>query len=93
MAKNLYIDFLDDTQIYHLAEGFWKRFFDRYSKIIDSDYQQYLNKRFANGRKFYNGNPIFDAYFPKLNKAVRVIQEEPENKEIEIGAWIKNLES
>lgn len=34
----------------------------------------------------------FDAYFPKLHKAVRIIQEEPEPGVPDMGAWTDELE-
>jgi hypothetical protein len=51
-----------------------------------------LNTNFANGTAFFDGNPIFQALFEKENKAIRIIQEEPESHEVEISAWLNQIE-
>ncbi len=57
-----------------------------------SEYIEWLNTTYCNGKKFYNGNPIFNGLFKEKNKAVRIIQEEPENEDISISAWIDKIE-
>jgi len=52
----------------------------------------YLTTKFANGTDFANGNPMVNYYYQKLDKAIRIIQEEPDDKNTDIAAWIDNFE-
>ncbi|MCB0558605.1 MAG: hypothetical protein KDD09_06660 [Phaeodactylibacter sp.] len=55
-------------------------------------FQPYLNPYDGAGKKEYDANPIFDAYFPTLQKAVRIIQDTPEEGAPDITAWINYFE-
>ncbi|MCB0550777.1 MAG: hypothetical protein KDD19_24620 [Phaeodactylibacter sp.] len=52
----------------------------------------YINHFDSKGRKEYDANPIFDAFFPSLYKAVRIIQEEPEAGAPDIAAWMDSID-
>ncbi|MCB0594774.1 MAG: hypothetical protein H6557_13900 [Lewinellaceae bacterium] len=39
-----------------------------------------------------SANPIFDAFFPSLHKAVRIIQDEPEAGAPDIATWMDTIE-
>ena len=45
----------------------------------------------VNGVALQDGNPIFQAYFPELKKAVRIIQEEP-LLPADFGSWVNVTE-
>ncbi len=90
----LYKDFLHDKKIYKLNEGFWTKKLKRMVKDVcttgsaSKGFQKWLKTSFSNNEKFYDANPIFNALCETQNKAIRIIQEEPEVDNIEISAWI-----
>lgn len=45
----------------------------------------------VNGVALQDGNPIYQAYFPELKKAVRIIQEEP-LLPADFGSWVNVTE-
>jgi hypothetical protein len=45
----------------------------------------------VNGVALHDGNPIYQAYFPELKKAVRIIQEEP-LLPADFGSWVNVAE-
>ncbi|MCO6478804.1 MAG: hypothetical protein J5I94_19375, partial [Phaeodactylibacter sp.] len=55
-------------------------------------FEHYLNPYDGAGQKEYDANPIFNAYFPALQKAVRIIQDTPEEGAPDITAWINYFE-
>lgn len=40
----------------------------------------------------FSANPIFDALFPSLRRAVRIIQDEPEAGTPDIAAWMDTIQ-
>jgi len=74
----LYPAFLADHRIYHLVEGYWKRLFDQVLADTGLRYRRFYNQRTGSGRRLYDANPIFDAYFPGRHKLVRILQYLPE---------------
>jgi len=90
MAKLLYHNFLNDKKIYNLAVAYWQRYFDLL--LGKNNYQAYLTTGFVNGQKFYDGNPMFTALLTNSDRAVRIVQEEAEADELEIGAWLDRVE-
>lgn len=91
MAQVLYANFLENKKIYNLAQGSWRRFFASLLKKKGYSFEPYLNDR-VNGKKEYDGNPIFNAYIPELKRAVRIIQVSPEEEGDNISAWIDDIE-
>lgn len=90
--KFLFTAFLADKKVFNLAEAYWRRLVSAVAEEAEVDFYSYLNHYDAQGRKEYDPNPIFDAYFPRLRKAVRIIQEEPEPGAPDIGAWVDEIE-
>ena len=88
-SKHLYRNFLNDRRVYNLNRGYWRRIL---SKLGDNISIPFYKEYFANGTAFYDGNPIISAYIPELKKSIRIIQEEPECEEIELGAWTEATE-
>jgi len=82
----LFRNFLTDKRVYHLNQTFWKK---EIQKALGKDYltlKPWVNDTFNNGRPFYDGNPIFSARLSS-NKALRIVQEEPESPTVEFGFW------
>jgi hypothetical protein len=77
MDTILYPDFLEDISSYQAASEFWQAKLDPLFRELGLNKQNYLNTKMFNGVALNDGNPIYQAYFPELKKAVRIIQEEP----------------
>lgn len=92
MATLLYPSFLDNKRVYNLNQAYWRRLLSDLIKDTDLSFQPYLNTISANGNKEYDGNPIFNAYFPTLNKAIRVIQDTPEEGAADLSTWMDQIE-
>lgn len=94
MKRYLFYNFLKEKLIYQSCRDYWEiklsELFIR-NRIIGA--KPYLNTTFGNGTDFLNGNPIVNYYFPKTGKAIRIIQEEPNPKDLEIAAWIDKFET
>jgi hypothetical protein len=91
MVKVLHPQFLEGRQQYAAAEQYWKDLFDQLAEERGYSYRPYINNNFGDGTPMMDGNPIFSAYSPKLNRAVRVIQHEPEDKDA-IVSWTNDTE-
>lgn len=92
MSKYLYASFLDSKRIYNLAQAWWGRLLTDLVAERKLEFRPYLNPQPASGRKEYDGNPICNAYFPNLDKAVRIIQEAPEEEPASLSAWLDTVE-
>lgn len=78
---------------YDQAVSYWQELFRDLLAETNLTYTSYLNTITVDGTSLRDGNPIFDAYFPGLQKAIRIIQEEPDaENEPEIGAWLQETE-
>jgi len=89
MVHHLFETFLDDNQIYKLNMTYWQESIQNICYYPSQKLKPYLNPNFANGTPCFDGNPIFNAIFEQPNKAVRIIQEEPESEKVEITAWLE----
>ncbi len=87
---HLFKNFLEDEQVYHNNVVYWK---DILRKIIKDKSENYdwLEPQFINGENFFDGNPMVSLICRSLQKAIRIIQENPESGSIEIGAWVDNF--
>lgn len=81
----MYANFLEDKRIYRLAKAHWKRLFDRLVREYSLTCSSYINEA-----DDYDGNPIFSVFVPEKNRAIRIIQANPEEvgAEIAIKAWL-----
>jgi hypothetical protein len=77
MDTILYPDFLEDITSYQAVSDFWQVKLDPLFRELGLSKQNYLNTTMVNGVALQDGNPIYQAFFPELKKAVRIIQEEP----------------
>ena len=73
----LFEKFLENQSIYNLNIGYWITTIRKISGNIEGE--KYLNDKFNNGRPFFNGNPIYNIYYPSLDKAIRIVQDRPED--------------
>ena len=85
MNRIIYRDFLNDTRIYISARRFWHYLFA--DEIKKPNRKQYLGERFANGRLFYDGNPIFNLMNTETRNAIRIIQQDPYEYENHFTEW------
>jgi len=93
MVHYLFENFLDNRDVYIRNVDYWQKTVKAISYLKQSmPFSEYLNSKFANGTAFFDGNPIFQAVFEKENKAIRIIQEEPESHGVEISAWLNQIE-
>ena len=94
MKHHIFPNFLTNEQEYHICESYW----DTKIRYLLEEHGlaepvPYLNTTFANGKAQLNGNPIANYYIKHKDKAIRIIQEEPETEGLEISAWINKLET
>ena len=89
MVHHLFETFLEDNQIYQLNMTYWQESVQNICYYPSENLKTYLNPNFANGTFCFDGNPIFHAILEQQNKAIRIIQEEPESEEVEITAWLE----
>jgi hypothetical protein len=93
MQKYLFHNFLNDKLVYQICQLYWQtkmEYFFEINRIEDP--KPYLTTKFINGTDFANGNPMVNYFCLKLNKAIRIIQEEPNDKNTDIAAWIDDFE-
>jgi hypothetical protein len=91
MDTILYPDFLEDITSYQTASDFWQEKLDPLFRELGLSKQNYLNTTMVNGVTLQDGNPIYQAFFPELKKAVRIIQEEP-LLPADFGSWVNLTE-
>ena len=91
LVNHLFKNFLEDRQVYQNNVAYWK---DILSKIVKDKTENYywIESQFDNGEGFYDGNPMVILICQSPEKAIRIIQEEPENNSIEIGVWIDTFQ-
>lgn len=89
MGKILFANFLEDKRVYHLAYLFWKSFFQRLTSAVNLGFTTYLNTKGD-----CDGNPIFHAYLPDRQRALRIIQVDPSEtvEAIDIKAWVDQVQ-
>ena len=88
MVKHFFPNFLESTADYALAEGYWIDLWEQ----IDVD----LRRRNGWERPWFHplppslseGNPIFSAVSPTLNRGIRIIQSAPTEPSLEFVAYL-----
>jgi hypothetical protein len=92
MAIPLYPDFLENKNVYSLNVEHWSRLLHSVTDARRMSVEENtLTTTFNNGNYFFDGNPIFDAVVAN-RRAIRIIQQAPENDELNISAWIDQRE-
>lgn len=84
----LYAKFLERPKVYNLAEAYWARTARRLAGEAGLSLHRFYSTRYGNGEKRYDGNPLFDAYFPERHKLVRILQYLPEPGDLLISGWL-----
>ena len=92
MNKYLYKNFLDDKTIYKKNVAFWDSIIKCLLNPENQVFSEYIAASDGFGNDFYDGNPIYNFKIDNLNKGVRIIQEEPEERSIPFSAWIRETE-
>lgn len=87
----LHPHFLDSEESYAEAEQYWESLFDGIIRSMGWTHRPYMQNRFGDGTPMRDGNPIFNAYVPEVDRAVRIIQEAPEDIE-DIASWLNHTE-
>lgn len=87
----LFKNFLDDKRVYRLNQVFWKKQIQKAMGKAQAPFAPWVTASFANGKPFFDGNPIFSVRLSP-QKALRIVQEEPESKTVEFGYWTEKTE-
>jgi hypothetical protein len=89
----LYKTFLENKQTYRWNKTYWK---NEINKIFENDdfiLDNYVTDKFANGKLFYDGNPIYSAKLNKQEKSFRIIQENPDEFGDYYTSFINNIDN
>ncbi|MCU0390662.1 MAG: hypothetical protein MUE81_06055 [Thermoflexibacter sp.] len=81
--------FLIDHEVYDQNELFWEGII--LEIVGDLPHKIQWMNTLQNGEKWRMGNPMFTAYFPTLQRAVRIIQKDKKDtKSPSLRAWISD---
>jgi len=93
MKIHLYKNFLENKEIYKKNVKYWDNIIKNLLIPEKFDFAEYVSTNDGFGNDFFDGNPIYNFKIDRLNKCVRIIQEEPEtNNNILFSAWINEIE-
>lgn len=92
MNTYIFKDFLDNKEVYKKNVALWENIVNELLQPEKYDFGAYVATSDGFGNEFYDGNPIYNFKVDKLNKGVRIIQEEPEASSIQLSAWIEKAE-
>jgi hypothetical protein len=90
MVQHLFPRFLEDPAEYDQAEAYWRRLWDELARFAGQQREwrhPWLQTAYADGTPFRDGDPIFSAWCPSRKRGVRVIQNEPQEQELELDFW------
>lgn len=88
----IYKKFLDNRNIYKKNVSFWNNIITDLLNSEKFEFDEYVATSDGFGNEFYDGNPIYNFKIDKLNKGVRIIQQELEESVIQLSAWIEEAE-
>ncbi len=92
--KHLFPNFLSNKLEYQICKNYWKIKVEYLLKKHNiTNFVQYLNTKFVNGKEQFNGNPIVNYYVKSKNKALRIIQDKPETETVEFSAWTNKFQT
>ncbi len=92
MNKYLYNNFLEDKTVYKENVAFWDKIAKNLLQIGNYTFEEYIATDDGYGNVFYDGNPIYSFMIDSLNKAVKIVQEEPEESGNRFAAFINATE-
>jgi hypothetical protein len=96
MVQHLCERFLADAAEYEAAQARWRGLWDR---IIATEKPEaewkvpWFASKFADGTPMRDGNPIFSAVSPTLQRGVRILQHEPTSDQLELDYWLDTFGS
>ena len=94
MKHHLFPNFLADKFEYKICKNYWET---KIEYLLQKDNitnpVQYLNTKYANGKEQLTGNPIVNYYIKSKNKALRIVQTEPETDTVEFSAWTNKFQT
>ena len=82
----LFKSFLEDKKTYFECVKHWENLFKK--TFPNVAFQKYFKTTFVNGEDFFDGNPIYNLKLINSNKAIFIVQEEPESDSVYFKAWI-----
>ncbi|MBA4155819.1 hypothetical protein [Flavobacterium sp.] len=91
--KELFPNFINDTNVYNAAKIYWQTAFDKISKQVSDPWDEWFNNYYLNGQPIQNGNPILSKICKKNKRGLRVIQIPYEEGEVEMTAFIDCYEA
>jgi len=87
MKDSLYPDFLDNKATYQAAQAYWSGFFASLLELEGLSTSPYLDLA-----DDFDGNPVFAFQVPTLNRAIRIIQNSPEETDdLVFTAWLDQI--
>ncbi|MEA3445547.1 MAG: hypothetical protein U9R19_12575 [Bacteroidota bacterium] len=92
MNNYLFESFLDDKVVYKKNVTFWNSIIKSLFIQENISYSEYISTCDGYGNEFYDGNPICNFKIDNLNKAVKIVQNEPGDSQIKFSAWIIETE-
>ncbi len=92
MDKTIFKDFLDKKEVYKKNVTFWNTVISGLLSPENIPHDEYIATSDGYGNEFYDGNPIISFKVDKLNKGVRIIQEEHGESSKNFSAWLSECE-
>ena len=92
MNTYIFKDFLDNKDVYKKNVTLWDSIINGLLKPEKYDFKGYIATSDGFGNEFYDGNPIANFMVEKLNKGVRIIQEEHGESSKQFSAWLAETE-
>jgi hypothetical protein len=93
MNKYLYPDFLQNNETYKKNVIFWDKIIKSLLVTEEQDFDGYVDTTDGFGNETFDGNPVYHLKVNRLNKAVRIIQEEPgTNEKVLFSAWLNQVD-
>ena len=89
--KKTFKDFLKNKKIYFKCVKHWEKLIK--DSLPSITFKKYFKTTFNNGEDFLDGNPIFNFKDENSNKAVFIIQEEAESKNVYFKSYIDKFET
>ncbi len=91
MVQHLLANFLDDPEHYAKAVEHWERLWGRIDSQLRASCgwrQPWFHADWKKGGAFMDGNPIFTAFTPGDQYAIRIIQYPPTSTNLEFDYWL-----
>lgn len=86
--KYFYERFLENKHTYALTRNYWRRLFvQTVGEQVEHNF--WLQRQYANGEDFGDGNPIFNTRLAQRPKAVRIIMLDAKSPLPEFSFWVE----